>query len=128
MSVYYVSSPEFPLRAKVDAPSTDKARTVYLDYLERNGTVPRRFRQEMRKGIATKRLTDSENITADVELDYEYGDMSQAPIVDSIPQIAGETPQLATPEPLPQEQPQQRSNPLVGSPIARLMLSSVGVK
>lgn len=132
MSVYYVSHPEFPLKAKVDAPSTDKARTTYLDYLERTGSVARRFRQSMRKGIATKRLVDSEEITADVNLDYEYGDIEQAPTLESIPQVEGA--QQMTPAPTP-EVSVQPSSPLAAlkeasyrqTPIAQAFLRSMGV-
>ncbi len=89
----------------------------------------------MRKGIATKRLTDSEDVTADVELDYEYGDLSQIPPSAQFGEAQPGT-QLAVPEPLPVEQPQvQPSSPLVAlktasyrqTPIAQAFLRSMGV-
>jgi len=130
MSVYYVSHPEFALKAKVDAPSTDKARTTYLDYMERTGVVPRTSRQEIRRGIATKRLGDPSEFLADIELDYGYGDIGQ---MGSIPQLS-EGPQAAVPEFLPQEQEQAQPEPMQAypqikrSPIAMAMLKSMGVQ
>ena len=42
MSYYYVTHPNVDFSATVKAPSTDKARTTFLDYLERSGKRAKR--------------------------------------------------------------------------------------
>jgi len=47
MPIYYVIHPNLEIKATVDAPSTEKARTVFLDYLERQGKIAQAHLQEM---------------------------------------------------------------------------------
>ncbi len=70
-SVYYVTHPQIGRTAVVYAPSTEKARTTFLDWLERSGLVSRRDRQAFRKDMVAKRLEDP-NVPVDVELHYGY--------------------------------------------------------
>jgi len=71
MNVYYVKHSELGKDALVHAPSTEKARTAFLDYLERNGMVSRKDRQSWRKGLITDRVEEGET-SAEVELWYGY--------------------------------------------------------
>ena len=71
--VYYVTHPNLDFSAKVDASSTEKARTVFLDYLERSGAISRRQRQSVRRNMVAKRLERPETVDADIELSYAYG-------------------------------------------------------
>ncbi len=71
MSAYYVTHPMMDKTAVVYAPSTEKARTTFLDWLERNGLMDRRQRQVLRRDMIAKRLEDP-NIPVDVELNYGY--------------------------------------------------------
>lgn len=70
--IYYVAHPNLDFSAKVDAPSTEKARTVFLDYLERNGIISRRRRQYVRENMVAEKLEHPETIDADIELAYSY--------------------------------------------------------
>ena len=72
MTTYYVTHPNLDVTAMVHAPSTEKARTTFLDYLERQGKVPRRYRQALRSNMITERLKDPTSVTTDVELYYGY--------------------------------------------------------
>lgn len=58
------------LVAGVEAPSTKHARTVYLDYLSRNGQVSWNQRQELRKHIKVMKDTEGA-MDADIYLDYD---------------------------------------------------------
>ena len=61
------------LVASVDAPNTKQARTVYLDYLSRNGKISWNDRQAMRSYL--KVVKDSEGtMEADVHLDYDMNE------------------------------------------------------
>ncbi|MBU2051264.1 MAG: hypothetical protein KKH61_20145, partial [Gammaproteobacteria bacterium] len=53
------------------APSTEKARTVFLDYLERQGTILRGQRNLLRDNMVASRLDSPESVLSDVELHYE---------------------------------------------------------
>jgi len=70
MTVYYVHIPgsEAPT-AEVDASSTKHARTAYLDYLSRNGTIGWRDRQLTRKFIKVNRMQPGE-IQTQIKLEY----------------------------------------------------------
>ena len=72
MTTYFVTHPNLDVTAMVHAPSTEKARTTFLDYLERQGKVPRRYRQALRENMVTERLKDPASVTTDVELHYGY--------------------------------------------------------
>lgn len=122
MSWYYISHPDFAYNAKVNAPSTDKARTTFLDYLERSGAVNRHHRQAMRRGMATKKLVTKDDVQADVELDYEYADVSgEVPTF----QMGGAQVQEQPVEEAPIEEAQPQQEPM--TPIARAVLGSFGV-
>jgi hypothetical protein len=71
-NVYYVTHPSIPLTATVDSPTTEKARTTFLDFLERSGTIHRRDRRQVRKGIITKLMDPNEPIAVDIALYYNY--------------------------------------------------------
>jgi hypothetical protein len=71
-NVYYVTHPSIPLTATVDAPTTEKARTTFLDFLERSGTINRRDRRQVRKSIITKLMDPNEPIAVDIALYYNY--------------------------------------------------------
>jgi hypothetical protein len=74
---YYVMHPSLGVTSVVYAPSTEKARTTFLDWLERKGYMNRSDRQQLRKNMVAKRLEDS-NIQSDVVLHYGYQDTSSA--------------------------------------------------
>jgi len=72
MAMYWVTHPNLGISAKVDAPATDKARTVFLDWLERNGHIQRSDRQYWRRNMVAERMEYPEDVAADVELHYGY--------------------------------------------------------
>ncbi len=72
MTVYYVTHPNLNERAKVYAPSTEKARTTFLDYLERNGLIDRGNRHTFRTNMVAERLEDPEAAWVPLELHYGY--------------------------------------------------------
>ena len=76
MSAYFVTHPLMDKTAVVYAPSTEKARTTFLDWLERNGLMDRRKRQAFRRDMVAARL-ESPDIPADVELHYGYPEAPQ---------------------------------------------------
>ncbi len=78
MPWYSVSHPQLEITATVDAPSTEKARTTFLDYLERNHKISRRQRQLLRQAMATKRIEEGEGYS-DLELHYEYEHVPEVP-------------------------------------------------
>lgn len=73
-NVYYMMHPALGLTAVVYAPSTEKARTTFLDWLERNGHIRREDRHTYRRGLVTERIDDP-NTPADVVLHYGYRDV-----------------------------------------------------
>ncbi len=75
MVAYYVTHPAIDRTAVVYAPSTEKARTTFLDWLERNGLMQRRHRQALRRDMVAERLEDP-GVPADVELHYGYAEMA----------------------------------------------------
>ena len=70
MNVYFVTHPNIDLSAKVTAPTTEKARTVYLDYLERVGKLSRSKRGQLRENMVAEKLHDPFSVDADLELAY----------------------------------------------------------
>ena len=70
MATYYVFIPnsEAPT-AEVDAPSTKHARTAYLDYLSRSGTIEYSQRGTVRKVIRLSRMQPGE-VQTSVKLEY----------------------------------------------------------
>jgi len=79
MPYYYVTHPNLGFSATIEAPSTEKARTVFLDYLERQGRVLRSSRQELRRNMVADRVADPSEIFADVNLAYGYEETSFKP-------------------------------------------------
>jgi len=76
MIEYFVTHPELDISALVRAPSTEKARTTYLDYLERRGIIHRSSRGYYRENMIAERMNESYPVQADVELSYGYSDSS----------------------------------------------------
>jgi hypothetical protein len=58
--------------AVVHAPSTEKARTVFLDWLERNNLIPRADRHRWRRNMVAEKLEDPGEVESDIELWYGY--------------------------------------------------------
>ncbi len=104
MPYYSVSHPQLELTATVEAPSSEKARTTFLDYLERTHKIGRKQRQLLRQAMATKRVTDGSEGYSDLELHYEY---EKAP-EEGMLQLGEPGPSIGEPtvEALPQGQPQ----------------------
>lgn len=71
---YYVTHPLLEDTAVVYAPATEKARTTFLDWLERKDIIPRSSRQYYRKDMVAERLEDP-NVPADVILHYDFEDV-----------------------------------------------------
>ena len=83
-SVYYLTHPRIDKAAVVYAPSTEKARTTFLDWLERNNIIRRAHRNFFRKDMIAERIEDP-NVPCDVVLNYGYQDFSgrfDRPLVD----------------------------------------------
>jgi len=74
MSYYYVTHPNLDLSATVSAPTTDKARTTFLDFMERTGRASRKVRQQLRRNLVAERISAPEEVNADVHLKYNYVD------------------------------------------------------
>ena len=72
-TAYYVTHPMIDRTAVVFAPSTEKARTTFLDWLERNNLIRRSDRQNFRADMVAQRLDDP-GVPSDVELHYGYRD------------------------------------------------------
>ena len=82
MSYYYVAHPNLDFSATVKAPSTDKARTTYLDFLERSGRMNRKDRQSLRRNLIADRIEFPEEVDTDVRLNYDYtGDNGESNII-----------------------------------------------
>ncbi len=79
--VYFVTHPNLDVTALVHAPSTEKARTTFLDYLERTGRISRAGRQYWRRNMVAEKMEDPYDVTADVELYYGY----ESPGVPEVP-------------------------------------------
>lgn len=130
MSSYYVTHPNLGISAVVDAPATEKARTTFLDWLERTGQITRGDRQRWRRNMVAERLEDPGEVMADVELHYGYeeaGGYRRPDVVDipigidrpeivDIPMDIDEPEVIDIPVELKEEQPPNLS------PIARVSL------
>lgn len=77
MSTYYTTHPNLSVTALVDAPTTEKARTTFLDYLERRNLISRADRSYWRKNMVAERMDDPRDVQADVELYYGYQEGGQ---------------------------------------------------
>jgi hypothetical protein len=71
-NTYYVTHPNLGRSAVVHAPSTEKARTTFLDWLERNNHISRAERQRWRRNMVAERLEYPSEVGSDVELWYGY--------------------------------------------------------
>lgn len=71
---YYTTHPNLGISALVEAPTTEKARTTFLDYLERQNLIGRADRQYWRKNMVAERMEDPRDVSADIELHYGYQD------------------------------------------------------
>lgn len=80
MPTYYVKHPNIQQDAKVEAPTSEKARTEFLDFLERHGSINRRDRQSIRRNLASERLRDPDFVEAQVNLDYGHSISSMPPL------------------------------------------------
>jgi hypothetical protein len=132
--VYFVMHPNLDIRASVEAPSTEKARTTFLDYLERTGQIDRASRQNLRRNLIASRLLDPGEAQTNISLSYGYegagneenvipsGQMREVPM-DQLRQQASEEsmvrPEL---EPTQRFQPEPEPQPQVMTPIQRLAL------
>lgn len=76
-NAYYVTHPRIDKTAVVFAPATEKARTTFLDWLERNGLIRRAQRHLFRRDMIAERIEDP-NVPADVELHYGYEESPSA--------------------------------------------------
>ena len=72
MTGYYVTHPNLDLTAIVYAPTTEKARTTFLDYLERSGVLARGSRGSFRQNMIAEKLGEPGSVNADIELHYGY--------------------------------------------------------
>lgn len=119
--IYYVSHPELEVTALVDAPSTEKARTAFLDYLERQGRVSRADRQYFRRDMIMHRTDSPEDFRADVELNYGYQEGPPSRVMARAPQIQETEPEQPVQQVQPQPPPQiVQQAPQPGMPIQRV--------
>lgn len=95
-NAYYVMHPTLGITAVVHAPTTEKARTTFLDWLERNRYILRRDRHSFRRNMSTKRLEDP-NVQSDVVLHYGYEEARipkiKSPVRETIESIASKSPE-----------------------------------
>ena len=125
MSHYYVTHPNIGISATVDAPTTEKARTTLLDYLERTGRINRASRQHYRKNMVAEKLRDSREVFSDIDLEYDYIEESRPVYTEpKSPMYREERVESPSPsefELIPEELPQSVGGS--GSPIQQLALS-----
>jgi len=112
MSVYFVTYPNMDISATVTAPSTDKARTTFLDWLERTGRISRKNRQQLRRHLVAERLEFPEEVDADVRLNYQYDgeaveELEPVRVAHEVPPEL-ETGFLEEEEPFGEEEPMER--------------------
>jgi len=123
-TAYYVTHPAVGRTAVVYAPSTEKARTTFLDWLERNNLMRRADRQILRRNMVAQRLEDP-NMPADVVLHYGYQDYSSSMRFPE-PELISEEEQMeelepTEPEPLTEPEPEPVA-PKRMMPIQQVML------
>lgn len=140
MPIYFVEHPSIDVTAKINAPSTEKARTVYLDYLERNGLAGRWQRRQLRENMIAKLLKRPEDVSADLDLDYGYEEVGAAEFslpesyVSVVPPIENESvvptgasasPPLAAP--VEEAPPPMTETPRLGGSVSRIARVSLGM-
>lgn len=86
--VYFVTHPNLGTTALVHAPATEKARTTFLDYLERRSAISRADRQYWRKNMIAEKMEDPYDVQADVELNYGYEEGGQRPTREEVDSAA----------------------------------------
>ena len=74
-NIYYLTHPRLGKTAVVYAPTTEKARTTFLDWLERNNLIRRANRSFFRRDMITERIEDPD-VPRDVTLNYGYKDFT----------------------------------------------------
>lgn len=138
MSVYYVTHPNIDLSAKITAPSTEKARTTFLDYLERVGKLKRSKRGYLRQNMVAEKMSDAFSVESDIELSYgSVGQQAFGEPVSSFDEVLDEvsaprrndkvlyerepeSEEFAEPELQPQPMPQpQRLSPIAQMSLGR---------
>ncbi len=98
---YLVVNPQIQgVTALVHAPSTEKARTTYLDWLERNKGVSRSLRGQLRATTITKKL-DGEGSSVDYTVELDYGYENPQSRIHSFPQETIVPTQVDIPTELP---------------------------
>ena len=127
MGIYYVTHPNINISAKVEAPATEKARTTFLDYLERQGTINRADRQYWRRNMVAEKLDSPEDAFADLELYYGYQEQESSTPYKPQPNFEYEEPEqveesISEPEPIVETRIEQRPNEKKLSPIAQKAL------
>lgn len=111
---YYVTHPSVGLTATVYAPDTEKARTVYLDYLERTGQIRRNVRSILRGNIVAQKMEHEDMMPTDVTLDYTHaaqGTSMSVPRISTgefLDTVESEEEERLV-EPVTVQQPRQRS-------------------
>ena len=70
MPTYYGQIPGASVTAEIEAPDTRHGRTVFLDYLSRQGFIPHGKRQFTRKQIIMQRMEPGQ-IPTSIQLDYD---------------------------------------------------------
>jgi len=115
MAYYYVTHPNMNFSATIEAPSTEKARTTYLDYLERQGMLSRSRRQELRRNMVADRVMDPGEVQADISLSYGYEETRFAPVEREELQLGDrmvEIPIEPRREPVYEEEPEEYLGPV----------------
>ena len=103
MSIYYVVHPSLGKDAIVHAPTTEKARTTFLDYLERNNLISRGDRQSWRRSMVAEKLEYPGDVTSDLELYYGYEEAGGIEFPRSLEDPMEELPSYPTDEFVPEE-------------------------
>jgi len=113
--MYYIEFPEKQVSAIVDAPSTDKARTAFLDTLERKGIIYRGIRGQVRSSLVVDNIDSIEGINPTYIINYSYGDS-----IDSVPVEQAGLDIEKSSEPIELQQPQQQQREL--TPLEKVTL------
>ena len=127
-TAYFVMHPTLGVTGVVYAPTTEKARTTFLDWLERNNHIRRADRQAFRKNMGAQRLDDP-NVPSDVVLHYGYEEGSSTrfrlpateeesrPVAGKSPEVEEETRLLEEEETKEPYEPKE----LIETPRPKLM-------
>ena len=103
MPTYYTVIPgEESLAAEIDAPDKRHGKTVYLDFLVRNGVIPYGERSMYRKKVKMDNMEPGEFPTA-AKLTYSYQGAEQAPREEEpVETLPTEVPAYQAPVPVPE--------------------------